>query len=260
MRQIGFIGMGSMASALLKGFQKTGAFPGASFAAYAPHQDRLRANAEKWGFAPYADVKALIAESDLCIMAVKASQVENVLAETAECFVDKALLSIVAGWDLARYQQLLPASARVQYVCPNTPAMVGAGAFMMEGVGTLTETELSEVTDALNTIGVVERIPPHLMEIADTVAGCTPAFFDMFMEAVADAGVYYGMPRDMAYRLISQSCYGSALLMKQSGEHPGALKDAVCSPGGDTILGVQALEESGFRNACYRAVMGAMKR
>lgn len=98
------------------------------------------------------------------------------------------------------------------------------------------------------------------MGIGGTVTGCGPAFVDLFLEAYADAAVKYGMKRADAYRLISQMVLGSAKLQLATGEHPGVLKDNVCSPAGTTICGVTALEEQGFRNACIKSIEAIMNK
>ena len=109
-------------------------------------------------------------------------------------------------------------------------------------------------------LGLVEEIPSELMGIGGAISGCGPAFMDMIMESYADAAVKYGIPRTLAYKLIAQTMLGSAKLELQSGSHPGALKDAVCSPGGTTIRGVAALEKAGLRGACIDCIDAIMNK
>ena len=162
--------------------------------------------------------------------------------------------------ELLGYAALLPEGARCQFVMPNTPAMVREGAFLFEDRNSLTEEELRLAKEWFSALGTVEVIPTRLMGIASCVAGSAPAFVDMMMEGLSDAAVSCGMPRDMSYRLIAQMVVGSGRLLQVTGQHPGALKDAVCSPGGSTILGVEALDQAGFRAACQAAVHATMKR
>lgn len=258
--KIGFIGMGSMAQAILKGWKSTDLFAPDQFAAYAPNQKKLQKNAEEIGFTPYSDITLLINDCSVLIVSCKPDQVENALGGVRDLLVGKAIISIAALWTYERYMALLPEGARCQFVMPNTPAMAKAGMFLFEDKNSLLPEELQAAKEWFCSIGKVEVIPTKLMGIASCIAGSAPAFVDMMMEGLSDAAVSCGMPRDMSYRLIAQMVVGSGRLMQESGEHPGALKDAVCSPGGSTILGVEALDKAGFRAACQEAVHATMKR
>ena len=257
MKKIGFVGMGNMAQALVKGFLQGDQTLQVS--AYAPTQDKLRKNAEQFGFEPVRSLRELADSSEVVIMACKPQQIEEVLQQIGTRLVGKALLSVAAGWDYARYQGYLQEAVRVQYIMPNTPAMVGQGVFLFEKKNSLTEEEHRFFTDLFRTMGMVEELPTEQMKLGMTLTGCGPAFVDMMLEAYADAAVKYGMPREKAFRLISQMIAGTALLQQKTGEHPEVLKDKVCSPGGTTIVGCNALEESGFRNACIKSVDAIMK-
>ena len=258
--KIGFIGMGSMAQAILRGWKSTDLFKEDQFAAYAPNQKKLQKNAEEIGFTPYGDLSALAKDCSVLVMSCKPDQVEGVLVEMGDLLNGKAILSIAALWTYERYVALLPEGARCQFVMPNTPAMVKEGAFLFEDQNSLLPEELELAKQWFSALGTVEVIPTKLMGIASCVAGSAPAFVDMMMEGLSDAAVSCGMPRDMSYRLIAQMVVGSGRLLQVTGQHPGALKDAVCSPGGSTILGVEALDQAGFRAACQAAVHATMKR
>ncbi len=254
MESLGFIGMGNMAQALAQGFIASGALKGERVFAYAPHQEKLRANAERIGFQPVASLTELAAAADTLVMACKPYQIESVVAELGDALSGKALVSIAAGWDFARYESVLPQSTRFQFVMPNTPAMVREGVLLFEEKTSLEKAERQELMDLFSTVGVVEVVPSRLMSAAGTVTGCGPAFVDLMIEAYADAAVKYGVPRDQAYALVAQMVKGSAALALETKEQPGVLKDAVCSPGGTTIKGVCALEEDGFRAACIHSI------
>ena len=258
--KIGFIGMGSMAQAILKGWKCTDHFDEDQFAAYAPNQEKLQKNAREIGFTPYSDLPSLVRDCNTLIVACKPDQVESALGAVKEALRGKALLSIAALWTFERYTALLGEEVRCQFVMPNTPAMAREGMFLFEDRNSLLPEELAEAKEWFSSIGKVEVIPTRLMGIASCIAGSAPAFVDMMMEGLSDAAVSCGMPRDMSYRLIAQMVVGSGRLLQESGEHPGALKDAVCSPGGSTILGVEALDQAGFRAACQAAVHATMKR
>ncbi|MDY5002560.1 MAG: pyrroline-5-carboxylate reductase [Atopobiaceae bacterium] len=254
MENLGFIGMGNMAQALAQGFISSGALAGEHVFAYAPHQEKLRANAERIGFQAVASLTELAAAADTLVMACKPYQIEGVVAELGDALSGKALVSIAAGWDFAHYEKVLPPDVRFQFVMPNTPAMVGEGVLLFEEKTSLEPAERKALMDLFATVGVVEEVPSALMAAAGTVTGCGPAFVDLMIEAYADAAVKYGVPREQAYALVAQMVKGSAALALETKEQPGVLKDAVCSPGGTTIRGVCSLEEDGFRAACIHSI------
>ena len=260
MERLGFIGMGNMAQALALGFIRSGSIAKEHVFAYAPHQGELKKNAAAIGFTRLGSRAELAGACDTLVMACKPYQIEAVVAELGEKLAGKALLSIAAGWDYARYQAVLPASTRMQFIMPNTPAMVAEGVLLFEETNSLTEEEHAAAVRLFASVGLVQELPSSLMGIGGTVTGCGPAFVDLFLEAYGDAAVKYGMKRSDAYRLISQMVLGSAKLQIQTGLHPGVLKDNVCSPAGTTIRGVAALEREGFRSACIRSVDAIMKK
>lgn len=258
MNKFGFIGMGNMAQALAAGWINAGALKPEQVLAYAPNQDKLQKNAEKIGFTPVCCVKKLVEQSDAVVIACKPYQIEGVLEEVKELLTDKVVLSVALGWDYSKYAGLLPAS-RIQFVMPNTPAMVSEGVFLFEQMNSLTEGERKQAEELFKTLGTVIELPTHLMGIGGSISGCGPAFVDLFMEAYADAAVKYGIPRPLAYQMVAQTVLGSAKLQLVTGEHPGVLKDNVCSPGGTTIRGVTKLEEKGLRDACVASIDAIME-
>ena len=260
MEKLGFIGMGNMAQALASGFINSQAIDKSKVYAFAPNQEKLKNNAAKIGFTPVRSLLALPQICDTIIMACKPYQIEGVLKELYSSLEGKALISIAAGWDFARYQSVLKTNTRLQFVMPNTPAMVGEGVLLFEEKNTLAPEEREEIKKLFGAVGLVQELPSSLMGIGGTVTGCGPAFVDLFIEAYGDAAVKYGLKREDAYRLISQMVLGSAKLQLATGTHPGILKDNVCSPGGTTIRGVTALEEQGFRNACIKSIAAVMEK
>ena len=243
MERLGFIGMGNMAQALCAGFVNSGKIAAESVYAYAPHYDKLVKNSEKYGFTPCKTLAELVDAVDTVIMACKPYQINDVLVEIGERLHGKALGSV-----------------RVQFVMPNTPAMVYEGVMLFEAQNSLEEEERTQIKELFAAVGIVEELPSNLMGIGGAVTGCGPAFVDLFIEGYADAAVKYGVPRQTAYRLISQMILGSAKLQLDTGEHPGVLKDNVCSPAGTTICGVASLEESGLRSACIKSIDAIMNK
>ena len=260
MNKLGFIGMGNMAQALAAGFIQSGSIDKSKVFAFAPNQDKLKKNSQRIGFTPCESVKELAEAADTLVMACKPYQIESVLNDLGNSLEGKALISVAAGWDHVKYQQHLQTNTRIQFVMPNTPAMVGEGVLLFEETNSLQPEERTEIMKLFESVGLVQELPTSQMGIGGAVTGCGPAFVDLMIEAYGDAAVKYGMKRTDAYRLISQMILGSAKLQLATGEHPGVLKDNVCSPAGTTIRGVTALEENGFRNACVKSIEAIMER
>ena len=257
--KIGFIGMGNMAKAIASGFISAGKVNASDINAYAPTRKKLIDNSNAIGFNACESAADVVSKSEMIIMACKPHQIEGVLKDISSDLKGKALISIAARWTYDTYKEALGDSVRIQCIMPNTPAMVGEGVLLFEDAGSLKEEELTYVKDIFSALGLVEVIPSSLMRIGGAVSGCGPAFMDLIMEAYADAAVKYGVGRETAYRIVSQTMLGSAKLQQVTGDHPGVLKDAVCSPGGTTIRGVSALEECGLRSACIRSIDEIMK-
>ena len=258
--KLGFIGMGNMALAISEGLMAKGKLAPSDVLAYAPNKEKLAAHAARLGFVPMTSATEVASAADMVLIACKPQQIEGVLGTLGNAIAGKPLLSVALGWDLDRYVALVPATTRVQFIMPNTPAAVGEGVFLFEEKTTLTAEELGTVKDWFEALGTVLTLPSHLMGIGGALSGCGPAFVDMMIEAFADAGVKYGLPREVALKMTSQTVLGSAKLQLVTGKHPGELKDAVCSPGGSTIKGVTALEQAGFRANCISAIDAIMKK
>ncbi|MCR5154114.1 MAG: pyrroline-5-carboxylate reductase [Lachnospiraceae bacterium] len=258
--KIGFIGMGNMAKAIADGLIKAGSVEASNILAFAPHYEKLEANAREIGFTPYKDANALCKDADMVVVACKPYQIEGVLKTVKTDLKGKALISVAAGWSYNRFKEILKDDVRIQCIMPNTPAMVAKGVFLFEEENSLTEEEGTYLENIFESIGLVESLPSRLMEIGAAITGCGPAFVDLFMEAYADAAVKYGIQRPLAYKLVGHMVAGSAALMLESGKHPGQLKDEVCSPGGTTIRGVEALEADGLRTACIDSVNAVMNK
>lgn len=257
--KIAFIGMGNMAQAIAAGFVASKKIAAKDLWAYAPNQEKLKANAAKIGFNPCSSNAEAVKSADVVFVCCKPYQIEGVLAEVKGALDGKAIVSVAAGWTFDSYAKFLDTNkTRVLCVMPNTPARIGKGVILLEEKNTLNADEAKQIKDLLSSLGMLETIPASLMGIGGAVSGCGPAFMDLIIEAYADAAVKYGFSRAQAYRLVSQTMLGSAALQLETGEHPGVLKDAVCSPGGTTIRGVGALEKAGLRTACIQSIDAIM--
>ena len=254
MEKIGFIGMGNMALAIAGGFINSGKVKKSNIFAYAPNQEQLKKNAEKLGFTAVESLAQLCKKCDTVIVACKPYQIKDVLSECASELKGKALVSVAAGGVHSTFHDILGDDVRIQCIMPNTPALVGEGVMLFEKQTSLTQEELAQTKELFSALGIVEDLPTNLMGIGGAVSGCGPAFMDMIMEAYADAAVKYGIARPVAYKLVAQTMLGSAKLQQVTGSHPGVLKDAVCSPNGTTIRGVDSLEKNGLRGALISSI------
>ena len=252
--KIGFIGFGNMAQALAEGFLLKQAAVPEDIYACARNWEKLEANAKKYGICPCRDAAETAERSDLVVVADKPYQVEEVLTPVKELLKDKIVVSVAAGMPFETYERFLAPGTRHISTVPNTPVSIGEGIVVCEDIHSLTDEDYRQFRELFSQVGVVVSVGTKLLGIAGTVCGCGPAFAAMFIEALADAAVLHGIPRDLAYQMASQVVAGTGKLQEASGTHPAAMKDAVCSPGGTTIVGVAALERKGFRSAVIDAV------
>jgi len=183
-------------------------------------------------------------------------QIVPVLRQRNDRFI---LVSMAAGLTMERIQTLANGDYPVLRICPNTPVGIGKG-MTMWGSLDVTEAEEQEFLAAMAGAGDWDRCPEELMDAAMVTGGCTPAFTYMFIEAIADGAVRCGLPRQKAMLYAARAVEGAAALAARMEQHPGALKDAVCSPGGSTIVGVNTLEEHAFRAGVMDAVYAACQR
>ncbi len=258
--KFGVIGFGNMGSAIVKGAVASGVLEKGDVLVY-DIKEAPRKAAEEFGLQVVADNEVLCKESDVVLLAVKPQQMEDAMAQTKKGLDGKAIFSILPGVTVERLHSAASAKKfRVLRLLPNTPALVFEGAFACSSENDLTEEEKAFATKLFESIGVITWVKTADLDAACGLSGGGPAYVAMFVEALADGGVKEGLTRDVAYQLAIQTVLGSAKLMKDTGMHPGQLKDMVTSPAGTTIEGCQALEEGGFRAAVSKCVSVASKR
>lgn len=257
--KIGFIGYGNMAGAIAKGLAASGAVKPEQLYAAARDYDKLCQKAAELGIQPCKDVSELADACDIIFIAVKPYQVKDVMSPLADRLENKIIISVAAGIYHEDLETIMPASHHLATV-PNTPVSVCEGVFVCEETHTLTADEASLVQELLEKISVVVFVDKDHMNVASTISGCGPAFAAMFIEALGDAGCKHGLTRDTAYALASQMLAGTGKMAVTTKQHPGQMKDAVCSPGGTTIVGVSTLEQHGFRYAVIDAIDQIQKK
>lgn len=253
MARIGFIGMGNMATAIMKGLLKD--YRPEELVFSSAHEEKMEKVTRETGVPHVSGNAECAASAKYLVLAVKPQVLPQVFEEIRGVVTkEQVVISIAAGYSIGDLKAALGEDMRIVRSMPNTPAMVGEG---MTGVcydaEQFTVEEIAEIYGFFASFGKVERLPEHLMDVVGCASGCTPAYVYMFIEALADGCVKHGMPRQTAYKMVSQAVLGSAKMVLETGKHPGELKDMVCSPGGTTIEGVAALEEGGFRSAVIKA-------
>jgi pyrroline-5-carboxylate reductase len=257
---VGFLGAGQMATALAGGWAKAGLLDRARSLASDPLPAAQNAFATATGLTCITRNPDLMAAADVVVLAVKPQTLPHLLADIGPHVEPRHLIvSIVAGVPLTALAAALPA-ARLVRVMPNTPCLVGASATGVSGGPSTPPADVALVERLFAAVGTAVRVPEHLLDAVTGLSGSGPAYIYVLIEALADGGVRAGLPRDVALRLSAQTVLGSAKMVLDTGAHPAALKDAVASPGGTTIVGLHALERAGFRAAVIDAVKAAADR
>lgn len=261
MEKIGFIGMGNMGSAILKGLLEHGVEPDELLFTDADKARREKIAGETRVRAVPSN-KACAAAVPYLVLAVKPQYYQEVLDEIKPVLRQgQVVISIAPGKTAGYLKKELGQDKRIVRAMPNTPALLGEG---MTGVcydpAEFSHDEKELIGRFFESFGRMEVVEEKLMDAVVCVSGSSPAYVYMMIEAMADSGVKYGLPRSQAYRMAAQAVLGSAKMVLETGKHPGELKDMVCSPGGTTIAAVEALEEWGFRNALMKAADACFER
>jgi len=261
MKKIGFIGTGVMGTAMIKGIIGASIFNPSDIFVFDLDKKKLQALSAELGVNAVADSTEVVEVCDYIILAVKPNVVKVVLEGIKNVFsLDKLLISIAAGIPLKTYKTALGQEKKVIRAMPNTPAIIGEGMTLISFDQCVKDDDINEAMRILGALGKVECLEERLMNEVVALTGSSPAYIFMLIEAMADAAVISGIPRQTAYRLASQAVSGSANMVAKTGKHPGELKDQVCSPAGTTIEAVAALEKYGFRNSIIQAMNECTKK
>ena len=248
----GFIGCGTMGGAIAKALSKKTA----DFAV----TDRS-GKAKALGF-PYTSAEEIAAQADRIFLAVKPQMMAGALESLRPILAQRKplLITMAAGLTMAQIEAMAGASLPIIRIMPNTPVSVGKGMTLYCANKLVNEATLADFLSDMECSGALDPVEERLFDAAGTVSGCGPAYVYMFIEAMADGAVACGVPRTQAMEYAAATLAGAAEMVLATGQHPGALKDAVCSPGGSTIAGVKALEDKAFRGTVMDCVMAAFKR
>ena len=262
---IAILGAGRMGEALLSGLLRAGR-PPAELAAVVRRPARADELRAAYGV-PVLSVVEAVKQADTLVLAVKPQDMGRMLDEIADLVTSTQLvISIAAGITTSFIEQRFPVQAPVPLEVPvvrvmtNTPALVDEAMSVISAGSFAGEEHLRHAEELLGTVGKVLRIPEYQQDAATALAGSGPAYLFYLVEAMVDAGLLLGMPRRTALEMVTQTVYGAATMLRDSGEHPVILRDAVTSPAGTTIAAVRELEKHGVRAAFLAAIEAARDR
>ncbi len=260
--KLGFIGLGNMASAIIGGILSKGLAAPADILGADPSVAAQNKAREQLGITLCTENTAVAEAVDVLFLAVKPNYLGSVIEEIkGSVSADTIVVSIAAGRTLEFMQKAFgEVAAKVVRCMPNTPALVLEGCTAVTPGAYVTEQETKTVLTLLSAFGKAHVVPEKLMDAVVGVSGSSPAYVFLFIEAMADAAVAAGMPRNQAYEFAAQAVYGSAKMVLETGMHPAELKDMVCSPGGTTIEAVRVLEETGFRGSIMAAIEACVEK
>ena len=259
--KLGFIGLGNMASAMIGGMLDTGTFSPDEIIGSAKTQATADRAAQRFGIAAGTDNQETARQADVLILAVKPVFLPEVIAEIKNIVDEtKLVISIAAGKSIDWLEQEFGRKLRMIRCMPNTPAMVGEACTCICLKEDVSKQDEETARKIMNSFGKASVLPERLMDAFIGVAGSAPAYVFLFIEAMADAAVLAGMPRAQAYEFAAQTVLGSAKMVLETRQHPGVLKDMVCSPAGTTIEAVKVLEEKGMRAAVIDAVNACVEK
>lgn len=258
---IAFLGTGAMGSALVRAVAGTGLVPPSQVYLHDLQPSLAQALAAETAAQQVDSNPAAVEQARTVVLCVKPAQVPEVLEEISPVITPAHLvISIAAGVRISRLEALLPPEVGVIRVMPNIAATVGEAASVLSP-GRSVSPEQREVAEAIfSAAGRVEWADEQLLDAVTGVSGSGLAYAFLFAEAMADGGVRAGLPRALSLRLAAQILKGAGVMLLETGEHPGVLKDRVTSPGGTTIEAIAALESGGFRAAVIEAVTAAWRR
>mgnify|MGYP004450633511 FL=1 len=254
--KIGFLGCGSMGGAIARAVSQV-----TKDIVLTDRSGRGKALADQLGVA-YGSAQEIARDCDWIFLAVKPQMMEAALSPIRESLQEKKplLVTMAAGLSMEKIETMAGGDLPVIRMMPNTPAMVGAGMTQYCCNSLVTEEDERHFLSLMAHTGHVDKLEEGLIDAASALSGCGPAYMYLFLEGLADGAVACGIPRAKAYEYAAATMEGAAKLMLTAGQHPGQLKDAVCSPGGSTIQGVRVLEEKGLRAAAMDCVIAAFEK
>ncbi|KUK10203.1 MAG: Pyrroline-5-carboxylate reductase [Clostridia bacterium 41_269] len=258
---IGFIGSGAMAEALIRGLLSSKKYLPENINCSDILPDRLEYIEKNYGVKGYKSNTDVVKFSEIIILAVKPNNIKEVVEEIGDALsAEKTLVSIAAGISTVFIEELLKKEIPVVRAMPNTPCLIGEGITALCPGRYAEKRHLETASELFGTAGRVVELPEKLMNAATALSGSGPAYIYLIIEALVDAGVTIGLPRDTASELVVQTVIGAAKMVSLSGEHPAVLKAKVMSPGGTTAAALKKLEDGEIRAVLMKAVEAAREK
>jgi pyrroline-5-carboxylate reductase len=260
MTRIAILGAGRLGESMLRGFLSSEWRIPTDLVVTARSDEKLAALRDRYGVEATTDNAAAVTGTSLVIVSVKPQDMSIVLGEIASAIDGQTILSVAAGVTTRSIETHLPAGARVVRAMPNAPSVVHEGIAGICAGSAATDDDLDLAADALGHLGSVVRVAEVDMDAVTALSGSGPAYFALLAEAMIEAGLLLGLSRDVSTRLVVQTMFGSALLLRDEHMHPVELREAVTSPGGTTTRAIRELEVSGVRAAFLNAISAATER
>lgn len=261
MKRIALLGGGKMAEAIIRRLISSGRCRAEEIVVSDVDGVRLETLQERYGVMTTGENREAASGSESIILAVKPQNLEEVLQDIAGSVgPGQTVISIAMGKDISFIEERLPEGTPVIRVMPNNPAMVGFAVSVLSYGRNVGERERALALDIFRTLGDVHEVEEKYQDAAMALSGCGPAYFYLIADALGDAGVKLGLDRRLALDLVAGAMLGAAMMMREFPGEPARLKDMVTSPGGSTIMALEALEEGGVRAAFFRAVEAAYRR
>jgi pyrroline-5-carboxylate reductase len=259
--RVAILGAGKMGGILLQGFLKNNLFAADQVVATVQHPDRALALSAQFGVTVTTDNLAAAEFADVILLGVKPIQVPALVAEIKPALTSaKMLVSFAASVTTTSIEQAAGCELAVVRAMPNTPAMIGAGVTAVCAGRFCTAEKMAIAQRIFSTVGRTVVVDEKHMDAVTGLSGSGPAFLYIIIEALAEAGVNVGLPRDVATLLAAQTTLGSARMVLETGYHPALLKDQVTTPAGCTVDGILELEEGGLRVTLIKAVKRSTER
>ncbi len=252
----GFIGCGNMGGAIANALSKS-----TNSILISDPSEKAALVAEKFGCYQGSNFEA-VQKCEYIFLAVKPQVLESVLTPLTDLLSvhQPVVVTMAAGVQISKIEQMIGTRLPIIRIMPNTPVSIGCGTILYCHNELVTDEMLNVFLLDMQPCGMLDRIPESLIDAASALSGCGPAYVYMFIDALADGAVACGVPRDKALSYAANTLLGAAKMVQQTDQHPGQLKDAVCSPGGSTIMGVKVLEEQNFRGAVIDCIHAAYQK
>lgn len=260
-KNIGFIGCGNIANAMIGGLVKSEIIPSEAIMVSNRSSEKLDRVKEKYNVNTTLNNVEVARFADVLILSVKTNKYYKIIDEIRDTIKeDTIIVSLAAGRSIDTIEKAFGKKIKLVRTMPNIPAIVGEAMSALCHNDMVTDEEFRLVLDIFKSFGEVEVVDEELMDVVTAISGSSPALVYLFIESLADGAVLKGFPRNKAYKMVSQAVLGAAKIVLETGKHPGQLKDEVCSSGGTTIEAIYALERKGFRGHVIEAIeMGTEK-